>query len=82
MLGTGFEPELERDPDAYVRQLRGLIPRVFDDIFERLGQMGEQTEVSRSAACWLVMCWALCCTHCAMCSLGVAVFPFLRQVQR
>jgi hypothetical protein len=44
MLGTGFEPELNGAAEE-VRQLRGLIPRVFDDMFTRLAQMGEQTEV-------------------------------------
>lgn len=44
MLGTGFEPELNGAAEE-VRQLRGLIPRVFDDMFTRLAQMVEQTEV-------------------------------------
>ena len=48
MLGTGFEPELNGAGEE-VRQLRGLIPRVFDDMFTRLTQMGEQTEVRNVA---------------------------------
>jgi hypothetical protein len=44
MLGTGFEPELNGAAEE-VRQLRGLIPRVFDDMFTRLSQIDEQTEV-------------------------------------
>ena len=53
MLGTGFEPELNGAAEE-VRQLRGLIPRVFDDMFTRLSQIDEQTEVQDvvSALCF------------------------------
>lgn len=51
MLGTGFEPDIPDGAAANVQELRGLIPRVFEDIFVRLGQMGQQAEVCLFLSC-------------------------------